>query len=124
MGEAARRGKLVRLGLYLDGRPIALLVNIVSPPASFGFKTAFDQEFSSYSPGVLLEHEYLATLDRKDIHWCDSCASPDHNVLGDLWTARRSIGRLSFGIGGSLRRTLYGQILQVEMNRLAERRSS
>ncbi|GAA0282581.1 GNAT family N-acetyltransferase [Alteraurantiacibacter aestuarii] len=117
---AARKGKLVRLSLMHRGRPIAMLANLIDRPGSFGFKTAFDEEFSAFSPGVLLEREYLATLDRKDIAWCDSCAAPDHPVMSDLWAARRPIGRISIGIGGRLRRTAFEQILSLEMARQGE----
>jgi CelD/BcsL family acetyltransferase involved in cellulose biosynthesis len=114
---AASEGKLVRLSVMLDDRPIAMLCNFVCKPGSFGFKTAFDEQFRSWSPGVLMEHEYLTTLDNRDILWCDSCAAEDHNVMDDLWVAGRSIGRMSFGIGGRARRGIFRQILAVEMAR-------
>jgi len=117
MHGAARDGKLVRLSLQHNGQPIAMLANFVDRPGSFGFKTAFNEAFSSFSPGVLLECEYLKTLDRKDITWCDSCAAPDHSVMSELWIARRSIGRISLGIGGLLRRGVFKAILGQEMDR-------
>lgn len=112
---AARHDRLVRVSLLHDDRPIAMLANFVDAPGSFGFKTAFDESFASYSPGVLLEREYLKTLDLEDIAWCDSCAAPDHPVIGELWTARRPIGRISLGIGGPVRRTAFKAILAREM---------
>lgn len=114
---AAARGKLVRAALLLDGRPVAMLANFVAAPGSFGFKTAFDEGFAPYSPGVLLEREYLKTLDRGDIAWCDSCAAPDHPVMAEMWTARRAIGRISVGIGGPVRRAAFKAILAQELGR-------
>lgn len=114
---AAARGKLVRLSLTLDGCPIAMLANFVDAPGSFGFKTAFDESFAPYSPGVLLEREYLKTLDRDDIAWCDSCAASDHPVISEMWTARRAIGRISVGIGGPVRRIAFKTILAQELGR-------
>lgn len=115
--SAAARGKLVRVSLTLDDRPIAMLANFVDAPGSFGFKTAFDQGFAPYSPGVLLEREYLKTLDRGDIAWCDSCAAPDHPVISEMWTARRAIGRISVGVGGPVRRMAFKAILAQELGR-------
>lgn len=117
LAAAAARGKLVRLSLLLDDRPIAMLANFVDAPGSFGFKTAFDEDFACYSPGVQLEREYLKTLDRDDIAWCDSCAAPDHPVISEMWTARRAIGRISVGIGGPVRRTAFKTILAQELAR-------
>lgn len=114
---AAARGKLVRLSLLFDDRPIAMLANFVDAPGSFGFKTAFDERFACYSPGVQLEREYLKTLDRDDITWCDSCAAPNHPVIAEMWTARRAIGRISVGIGGPVRRTAFKTILAQELGR-------
>lgn len=115
---AGARGKLVRVALTLDRRPIAMLANFVDAPGSFGFKTAFDESFGASSPGVLLEREYLKVLDRGDITWCDSCAAPDHPVMSEMWTARRAIGRISVGIGGPVRRTAFKAILAQELGRL------
>lgn len=114
---AAQQGRLVRVSLTLDDRPIAMLANFVDAPGSFGFKTAFDESFAAYSPGVLLEREYLKTLDRDDIAWCDSCAAPNHPVISEMWTARRAIGRISVGIGGPVRRTAFKAILAQELGR-------
>lgn len=118
--EGASRNRLIRLALTLDGRPVAMLVNFLAKPGSFGFKTAFDPEFAAYSPGILLECEYLATLSRDDIDWCDSCAAADHTVLDRLWTGRRRVGRVSIGIGGPARRTLFAGLLRAELSRNPE----
>src|SRR5262249_15551850 len=75
---AAQRGKLERLTLSLDGEPIAMLATFLTPPGAFSFKTAFDERYARYSPGVLLQRENLAVLDRDDIAWSDSCAAADH----------------------------------------------
>lgn len=119
---AAASGKLERLDLRLEGRPLAMLVNFHAPPGSFSFKTAFDEEFSRFSPGVLLQIENLALLDRDDIQWCDSCAAQGHPMIDSIWTGRRSIGRYSVAIGGSGRRTIFGAFLKTELARGAARK--
>lgn len=111
---AARRGRLERLTMTLNGAPIAMLANFISPPGAFSFKTAFDENYSRFSPGVLLQRENLALLDRSDIEWCDSCASADHPMIDHFWRERRAIGRVSIGIGGPLRRTAFRLISLAE----------
>ena len=111
------RGKIERLSLSLDGRPIAMLVNFLASPGSFSFKTAFDETYSRFSPGVLLQRENLALLDRNDIGWSDSCAAADHPMIERIWREKRTIVRASIGIGGSLRRSLCKQILRAESGR-------
>jgi CelD/BcsL family acetyltransferase involved in cellulose biosynthesis len=111
---AAGRGRLARLSLLLDGKPIAMLSTFLAPPGAFGFKTAFDESYASFSPGFLLEREYLAVLKRLGVSWCDSCAAPDHSVMNRIWQERRTVGRVSIAIGGSIRRALFGQLLRKE----------
>ena len=115
---AAARGKLERLSLTLDGRPIAMLASFLSTPGAFSYKTAFDEDFARFSPGVLLQLENLAMLDRKTIDWTDSCAASDHPMIDSLWEERRPIGRLSVAIGGAGRRALFGKLADLELARM------
>ncbi|MFM2372889.1 MAG: hypothetical protein RIS85_2611, partial [Pseudomonadota bacterium] len=117
LGEAARLGKLERLALTLDGRPIAMLVTFITTPGSFSYKTAFDESFARFSPGVLLQRENLILLQREDVAWCDSCAAPDHPMIDSLWTERRAVGRISVAIGGLIRRAIFKQLLALELGR-------
>lgn len=118
----AALGKVERLDLRLEGRPLAMLVNFHASPGSFSFKTAFDEDFARYSPGVLLQIENLALLERSDLQWCDSCAAQGHPMIDSIWTGRRSIGRYSIAIGGSGRRTIFGAFLKTELARSAARK--
>ncbi len=115
--QAAALCKLERLALTLDGQPIAMLANFLTPPGSFSYKTAFDETYARFSPGVLLQRENLALLGRNDVAWCDSCAAPDHPMIDSLWTERRPIGRISLAIGGTLRRSLFDLLLKLELGR-------
>lgn len=115
--QAAALGKLERLSITLDGRAIAMLANFLTAPGSFSYKTAFDESYSRFSPGVLLQRENLALLNRPEISWCDSCAVPDHPMIDSLWTERRPIGRISIGIGGALRTTTFKLLLALELGR-------
>ena len=111
---AAVAGRLELLAHYLDGRPIAMLANFLTPPGAFSFKTAFDEDYARYSPGVLLQIENLALLERDGIDWCDSCAAQDHPMIDSLWSGRRSIGRYSVAIGGKAKRMAFAALLTAE----------
>jgi CelD/BcsL family acetyltransferase involved in cellulose biosynthesis len=114
MAEAARLGRLERLQLTLDGKPIAMLANLFAGDGAFSYKTAFDERYARFSPGVLLQRENLALLEDRDVKWCDSCAAAGHPMIDHLWRERRAIGRLSISIGGPLRRLAFGAIAAAE----------
>ena len=107
LAGAALAGRLERLALRLDGRAIAMLASFRTPPGAFSYKTAFDEAFARFSPGVLLQCENLAVLDDPAIRWVDSCAAEDHPMIDHLWRERRAIARHSIAIGGPPRRALF-----------------
>jgi hypothetical protein len=117
MTEAAARGRIERLSIELGGKPIAMLVNLIAPPGCFSFKTAFDERFARFSPGVLLQLENLALLERGDVAWADSCAAQGHPMIDSLWRERRAIGRFSVAIGGRARRAVFGKLVSLELSR-------
>lgn len=114
---AAAAGRLERLDLRLDGKPLAMLVNFLCPPASFSFKTTFDEDYARFSPGVLLQIENFALLHNELLEYCDSCAAEGHPMIDSLWTGRRTIGRYSVAIGGSGRRAIFSGLLKAELAR-------
>ncbi len=95
------------LRLDLDGRPIAMLVNFMAAPGGFSFKTGFDEAYSRFSPGVLIQIENLAILDRPDIGWMDSCAIEDHPMIDSLWSGRRTIVRVTIPLKGARRKMIF-----------------
>ncbi len=114
LAGAAAAGRLELLAHYLDGRPIAMLANFLTPPGAFSFKTAFDEDYARFSPGVLLQYENLALLERDSIEYCDSCAAQDHPMIDSLWSGRRSIGRYSVAIGSRTKRMVFAALLTAE----------
>lgn len=104
MYAAAQAGKLERLTLRLDGKPIAMLANFLTSPGAFSFKTAFDEDFARFSPGLLLQIENLDILGRNDIAWTDSCAVQGHSMIERIWREKRQFISRNVAIGGSLRR--------------------
>jgi hypothetical protein len=89
---AFERGRLLMLGLFLDGRPVALKCSLRGGPGSFGFKIAFDEDFAHYSPGLQLEIENIRRLhDISGLQWMDSCSSFDAILFNRLYRERRTI---------------------------------
>lgn len=114
LAGAWEAGRLQFRRLDLDGRPIAMLVNFLDPPGGFSFKTAFDEDYAQFSPGVLLQVDNLDILDRADIAWMDSCAMQDHPMIDSLWTERRAIVRVTVPLAGARRRIVHAFCRAVE----------
>jgi CelD/BcsL family acetyltransferase involved in cellulose biosynthesis len=101
-------GKLDFQRLNLNGRAIAMLINFRTPPGSWSFKIAYDEDLARFSPGVLIELENLAkVLNDPEIDWMDSCAVQDHSMINSLWAERRSIIQLSVPLSGARRQLIY-----------------
>lgn len=114
LAGAAKSGRLERLALRLDGRAIAMLVNFITPPGAFSFKTAFDEEYARFSPGMLLQLENLALLKRPEVAWADSCAAEGHPMIERLWRDKRRMVSRNIAIGGLFRRTLFRLLMAWE----------
>ncbi len=89
---AAAAGRLQMLGLFLDGRAVALKCNFLSPPSGFAFKIAFDESQSRASPGLLLEIDNLRHLHRHpEVRCLDSCASGEASMFERFCLERRAV---------------------------------
>ena len=85
--------------LVLDGKPIASLIVFVESGCAYTWKTAYDENFSAFSPGTLLMIEVTGQhLDDPNITMTDSCAMPDHPVMSRLWSERRPMGTIVLGL--------------------------
>lgn len=97
---AFERGRLRMLSLNLDGRPIAQKYDYQAGAARFTLKIAYDELYSRYSPGVLLELENLRRMHGdRSTEWADSCAVPDHFMINRLFLDRRVIESLTIATG-------------------------
>jgi hypothetical protein len=85
--------------LTLDGRLIASLIVFVESGRAYTWKTAYDESFSTFSPGTLLMIEVTGQhLEDPNIEMTDSCAMPDHPVMSRLWSERRPMGTIVVGL--------------------------
>lgn len=114
LAGASAAGRLERLALRLDGRAIAMLVNFITPPGAYSFKTAFDEDYARFSPGMLLQLENLALLERADVEWTDSCAAQGHPMIERLWRDGRRMVSRNIAIGGWPRRAAFRLLMAYE----------
>src|SRR5262249_19749962 len=63
--DAFARHRLMMLGLFLDGKPIALKCNLLMGDGAIAFKIAFDEQYARFSPGVQLALDNIALAHRR-----------------------------------------------------------
>ncbi|HKX88833.1 MAG TPA: GNAT family N-acetyltransferase, partial [Sphingopyxis sp.] len=114
LAAAADAGRLDMRALDLDGRPLAMLVNFLCPPGGFSFKTAFDEDYARFSPGVLLQQANLDLLDDRRIAWVDSCAAPGHPMIDSVWRERRRLVWVNAPLSGTADRLRYAALTRAE----------
>jgi CelD/BcsL family acetyltransferase involved in cellulose biosynthesis len=92
--------------LDLDGRPIAFEYGYRGKGVHFAHKTAYDEAFASFSPGQLVMHQVLRSLDADfEIDLLDSLG-PLNDALSRWTTRTYPEGRMLIAP-----RTLWGQAL-------------
>lgn len=78
--------------LTLDGNPISYTFDLIAKPYGYCHKSAYDEVYRSYSPGVILEYETMQYyLSNEGLDLIDSCTSPDNDMLNSLWPDRREL---------------------------------
>jgi len=83
----------------LDGKAIASLIVLLMNGDAYTWKTAFNEEYSRYSPGKILTAQITDWhLDDANIVRTDSCAVPDHPIMSRLWQEREAMGTLIIGL--------------------------
>lgn len=108
MAGALAAGRLDFKRMDVNGQPIAMLINFLTPPGSWSFKIAYDENLARFSPGVLIEIENLrGVLENPLIEWMDSCAIENHPMIDRLWMERRHIVQVSVPLSGTARRLVY-----------------
>jgi CelD/BcsL family acetyltransferase involved in cellulose biosynthesis len=100
LGEAARRGRLHLVGIDCDGRAIARRFTLLAGEGAFAFKTAYDESYARYSPGVLAELMRIRELHRlPHVQWADSYTDPENPTANRMWKERREMQSLAIGLG-------------------------
>ena len=105
--RAAAHGQLQMLAMRLDGRAIAMKLNLRARSTSYSLKIAHDESYAQFSPGVLLELFNIKSFGTEPsaILRMDSCAVPNHSMIDRLWEGRREIAFITAARRGILLRT-------------------
>ena len=82
LGRFAARGQLAVHSLALDGEPIAIGLVLRSGARAFYWKTAYDERFAEYSPGLQLTLDLSRRLEREPgLTLINSCAISDYPMI-------------------------------------------
>jgi CelD/BcsL family acetyltransferase involved in cellulose biosynthesis len=92
VGSLAAEGKARIDLLTLDEKPLAAAVTLFSGGRAWFWKTAYDEDYARFSPGVQLALDLTEELgaDAK-ISLVDSCAVAGHPMIDHLWSERLAI---------------------------------
>lgn len=106
--ELGQEGRLRIRSLEAGDRVLAMTVDLRAGNSLFGFKTAFDEEFSRSSPGIHLQIDNFTAFHEHDSEqFIDSCSEPGNETMNALWPDRRSIVTLMLG-----RRSLVNPVIE------------
>lgn len=76
--------------LSLSGRPVAAGVAVMAGGRAWYWKTAYDEAFARFSPGLLVSHGLgEGLLEQHGL--VDSCAIPGHPMIDRLWPERLAV---------------------------------
>ncbi|MGO4869912.1 MAG: GNAT family N-acetyltransferase [Roseiarcus sp.] len=99
LGRFAARGQLAVHSLALDGEPIAIGLVLRSGARAFYWKTAYDERFAEYSPGLQLTLDLSRRLEREPgLTLIDSCAISDYPMIDRLWGARLDVADFALAL--------------------------
>jgi Acetyltransferase (GNAT) domain len=100
------------------GRAIASLVVFVMAGEAYTWKTAYDEDFSRFSPGKLLMMKLTEWhLDDANIMRSDSCAVPDHPIMSRFWSEREEMATLVIGLSETADRDVRQVAAQLHLYR-------
>ena len=90
-GLAAQR-KVSIDRILVDGRAVAATITLRSGRRAWFWKTAFDETFARFSPGVMLTAVLTDELVADtNVASADSCATADHPMIDHLWRERLAL---------------------------------
>jgi CelD/BcsL family acetyltransferase involved in cellulose biosynthesis len=99
--SAAKSNSLFMGRLCLDGKTIASVIGFVENNILYTIKICFDEAYSRFSPGVMLELALTkSALDNHKFAMVDSCAKPDHAMINHIWGERREISQWIIALQG------------------------
>jgi len=81
--------------LYLDDTPIAVSLAIYIGKTAFTLKCTYDENYRTYSPGLLLEQDIIENfLETRWVERLDSATAAGGHVVQGLWNSSICVGDL------------------------------
>ena len=102
--RSMRHGKLSFLAVELNGQPISMLCDLYAGDSGYAFKTAFDDKYQEYSPGMMAELRNIESMHDNGITFVDSCTLPDNETINRIWGGRIRFQSLVIPLRGKFSR--------------------
>lgn len=84
--------------LLLDDRPLAISFNLQARDTAYTAKTAYDESYRSYSPGLVLEYFVIeAFYEDRSIGDMDAATTEEGHVVAGLWNGAKDMGTIFVG---------------------------
>jgi CelD/BcsL family acetyltransferase involved in cellulose biosynthesis len=115
MAALADRGNAAIHVISVDAKPVSLQIVARAGDVAFTWKTAYDEAYQDYSPGMLLLEDYTtAFLADRSIAFVDSCSFDDSGFMS-AWTERRPVANVWIDArrGGSAAFRMLGSIQSI-----------
>jgi CelD/BcsL family acetyltransferase involved in cellulose biosynthesis len=94
MVALAARGNAAIHAISVDAKPVSMQIVARAADVAFTWKTAYDEAYQDYSPGMLLLEDYTtAFLADRSIAFVDSCSFDDSGFMS-AWTERRPVSNV------------------------------
>lgn len=96
-----RQGRLHLYTLDVGRRVVAAQLLLRGDRGFFSLKTAYDERFAPYSPGIQLHLDVMERAgEATDAEWIDTCTYPGNETLLRLYPDRRSVASVVVATGG------------------------
>jgi hypothetical protein len=106
--------------LELASRPVAAAITLFSGGRAWFWKTAYDEDYARFSPGVQLALDLTEELGRDtEIALVDSCAVAGHPMIDHLWSDRLAIADWMMPLGSVGGMELAAALAAEKIRRLA-----
>jgi CelD/BcsL family acetyltransferase involved in cellulose biosynthesis len=122
--EAFAGGRAYADLLTVDGRAVAANLNLQTGRTAFAVKSAYDESYRKFSPGLVLEYCVIRHLfETRFADEIDSCVTEDGHVIQSLWGDVVEVGTLALRSARAWPMAL--RLLQVDLAALeAQRRAA
>ena len=120
-GAAAQKVEIAVLRSKTD--LLAAMVVLKTNAMLFGFKTAYNENYEKFSPGMLLTQNLTQSiLDSPNFLGMDSCSAPNSPVFSRLWHEEQKVATVLLGTGSFFSRLIVAIIKAARVLRRSIRR--